>query len=291
MRKNLDNGELENFVAVDSSTIQKSTAESILFGHEKGAFTGADQLKRGLFEEADGGVIYFDEIANMPGDIQTKLLRVLQEKEVVRMGASKAIPLEFRTVCATNQDLERLSDSGEFKFDLLQRLSVVPLYIPPLRERREDIPLLLEFYLEKHKNAEGQVLEFTEEAMKVLVNYSWKGNVRELVNLVAYVVTMAEGLQIGVEDLPEKMRGVVAKPFDTSAERVPVQATPVLSSNEQNYYKSLKQFEKEFLGQAYKQVNGRISEMAKNIGLDRSYLYTKLKAYGIYKSKRERMSL
>jgi len=135
LRKCLPDGAFEPFVAVDSSTIQSSVSESILFGFEKGAFTGADKATRGLFEEADGGSIYFDELGNMPLELQNKLLRVIQEKEVLRIGSARPIPLDFRVICATNRDLESLVAEGKFKDDLFQRLNVLQIHIPPLRER------------------------------------------------------------------------------------------------------------------------------------------------------------
>lgn len=135
-RGTLPDGTLAPFVAIDSSTIQASTAESILFGHEKGAFTGADKATQGLFEVAEGGIIYFDEIGNMPLEIQAKLLRVIQEREVSRLGSSKILPLRFRVICATNKDLEKMVGHGLFKDDLLQRLNVLPIHLSPLREKR-----------------------------------------------------------------------------------------------------------------------------------------------------------
>ena len=140
LRKTLADGSLTPFLAIDSSTIQSSTAESILFGHERGAFTGAEKMTKGLFEEANGGIVYFDEISNMPLNIQSKLLRVIQEKEITRLGSSKVITLDFRVVCATNKDLEHLVKLGEFKDDLLQRLNVIPVQIPTLRETQRGYP-------------------------------------------------------------------------------------------------------------------------------------------------------
>src|SRR6185295_4562387 len=133
LRRKLSDGSLAPFVSVDSATIQSSTAESLLFGHEKGAFTGAEKMTKGIFEEANGGVVYFDEIGNMPLDIQAKLLRVLQEKEISRLGSSKSIQLDFRVVCATNRDLDEMARAGQFKPDLLQRLNVLPVQLTPLR--------------------------------------------------------------------------------------------------------------------------------------------------------------
>jgi DNA-binding NtrC family response regulator len=183
LRKSLPNGTLEPFVAVDSATIQSSTAESALFGHERGAFTGADRMTKGYFEEAEGGVIYFDEISNMPLEIQAKLLRVLQEKEVRRLGSNKVIQLNFRVICASNKDLKTLCENGKFKEDLYQRLNVLPIRVIPLRERPSEIPGLLDHFSEKFHSPFGR-LRFTPEAIEVLSAYSWPGNIRELSNLV-----------------------------------------------------------------------------------------------------------
>jgi DNA-binding NtrC family response regulator len=258
-------GSLVPFVSVDSSTIQSATAESLLFGHEKGAFTGADRMHKGLFEEANGGIIYFDEIGNMPLDIQAKLLRVIQEKEIVRMGSSRSLPLEFRVICATNQDMEKMVERHEFRFDLLSRLNVIPMKIPALRERREDIPLLVEYFVEKH----GKRARFTPEALECMARYSWPGNVRELSNLVAYVITMTEGEEVDVLDLPPKL----------------LQAAPASAAEpEGSLYDRVKAFEKEVLTSELAKAK-TVAELARKLGMDRSHLYAKLKSYGIQAGK------
>ncbi len=200
-------GSLAPFVAVDSSTIQSTMAESMLFGHEKGAFTGAERATSGIFEQANGGIVYFDEIVNMPLEIQAKLLRVLQEKEVTRLGSSRVMQLEFRVVCATNQDLDEMVKQGRFKADLLQRLNVIPIQLPPLRSRKGDIPLLLEHFAERNRNrVAGQCMSFSSEALAVLQEYSWPGNIRELSNLVSYLAVMSDLAELDVSDLPPKIR-------------------------------------------------------------------------------------
>jgi len=147
LRQSSPKGDLKPFIAVDSATIQNSMAESLLFGYEKGAFTGADKSTRGLFEEANGGSIYFDEMGNMPVSIQNKILRVIQEKEVMRLGSSRSISLSFRVISATNRDLGEMVAQGSFKEDLYHRINVIPLWVPPLRERKEDIPLLIDYFV------------------------------------------------------------------------------------------------------------------------------------------------
>jgi two-component system nitrogen regulation response regulator GlnG len=181
LRRSLPSGELEPWVDVDSATIQGNMAESMLFGHEKGAFTGADTRHTGLFEQANGGVIYFDEVANMSVDVQAKLLRVLQEKRVLRVGSSRSIPLSFRVVAATNRNLKHLSRRGAFRFDLLARLDVFSIEIPSLRMRRDDIAPLTRHFLRLHG---GNDKTLSDATLALLLAYDWPGNVRELSNVV-----------------------------------------------------------------------------------------------------------
>jgi DNA-binding NtrC family response regulator len=261
LRRTLADGTIEPFVAVDSSTIQSTMAESQLFGHEKGAFTGADQAKKGLFEEADGGIIYFDELANMPLEIQAKLLRVIQEREVMRLGSSKALKLEFRVVCATNRDLGAMAKAGRFKDDLLQRLNVIPIELPPLRERREDVPGLVEHFAKK----QPVPLSFTRDALETLSRYSWPGNIRELANLVAYVAVLSDGPEIDVADLPPKLRDEARA-----------------GAGDGGFYSRVAEFEKKELTREYERVEGNVSRLALELKMDRSHLYTKLRDYGIH---------
>lgn len=278
LRRALPNGSLAPFVAIDSSTIQSSMAESILFGHEKGAFTGADRATKGIFEEANGGVVYFDEIGNMPLDIQAKLLRVLQEKEVARLGSAKVIQLEFRVVCATNKNLEEMVTQGLFKPDLLQRLNVLPIELAPLRERREDIPLLSTHLLSRQPGGAG--LRFSAEAVQVFQDYPWPGNVRELANVIAYVATMSEGTEVEVSDLPPRLRDAAGV-----AARGAANALPTGPVAEQTFYKQVADFESALLKREYARLEGNVSRLALSLGMDRSHLYTKLKEYGIHASK------
>jgi two-component system nitrogen regulation response regulator NtrX len=282
LRKNFEDGTLEPFVAVDSGTIQSSVAESVLFGYEKGAFTGAEKTTRGFFEEADGGCVYFDELANMPLEIQNKLLRVIQEKEVLRIGSSKPISLEFRVICATNQDLDALAKQGKFKDDLLQRLNVLQIQIPPLRERTEDIPLLLEYFSETLRNGFPKLI-FLPETLEVIQKYPFPGNIRELSNLVLYLYSMVETQEISPLDLPPK--------FHARTETAPAPGAGATSehfaTNIKNFYKAVEGFEKKFLEQEYKTLEGNISRMAIELGMDRSYLHSKLKNYGIHATKKQ----
>ena len=270
LRKTLPDASLEPFVSVDSSTIHAQTAESILFGHEKGAFTGADSLRRGIFESANGGVVFFDEIGNMSLEIQSKLMRVIQEKEIVRLGSARAIPLEFRVVSATNKPLEALIRTGLFKDDLYQRLNVISIQIPPLRERKTDIPLLLEHFSKRFGSA-AKELQWSEEALEILNHYSWPGNVRELSNLVAYLYAVVDDNWVDVADLPSKFRASFSS----------VPSSEIRGS----FYDRVAHYEREVLANEYRAHGGNISRMAFELGMDRSHLYTKLRLYKIHTQK------
>ncbi len=271
LRGVLPDGSLAPFVSVDSSTIQSTMAESLLFGHEKGAFTGADKTKKGLFEEADGGIIYFDEIGNMPLDIQAKLLRAVQEKEVSRLGSSRTIPLDFRVVCATNRNMDEMVAAKEFRFDLLSRLSVIPIPIPALRDRKSDIPLLVEHFLKK--SAVGASYKVLPAAMDMLVRYSWPGNVRELSNVLTFCLTMVEGDTIDVADLPVRIQ-----------ESQPVVASENPSGSG-DFYDQVKEFEKAILTREFARAGHNIAQLSRNLKMDRSHLYAKLRNYGLHTSK------
>lgn len=280
LRKMRDDGTLEPFVAVDAGTIQSSVAESVLFGYEKGAFTGAEKTTRGLFEEADGGCIYFDELGNMPLDIQNKLLRVIQEKEVLRIGSSKPISLDFRVICATNQDLEEMVAQGKFKDDLYQRLNVLQIQIPSLKDRVEDISLLLEHFSELYRNNLPK-LRFLPETLAVIEKYPFPGNIRELANLVLYLYSMAESEEISPLDLPPKFQAAASKASGAIAA-----GAATFQTETKNFYKAVEEFEQKFLSKEYQAVEGNVSKLAQELGMDRSYLHSKLKNYGIHTSKK-----
>lgn len=314
LRKTLPDGTLEPFVAIDSATIQSTMAESILFGHEKGAFTGAEKSTQGIFEEANGGLVYFDELANMPLEIQAKLLRVLQEKEVTRIGSNKVIPLNFRVVAATNKDLDAMVKEGRFKEDLLQRIAVLPIQLPKLSSRVEDIPLLTRHFISKHA-PHGSNYRFTEGAMSVLQAYEWPGNVRELGNMITYILAMSDTQEIDIADLPPKLRdkaSAMGTPITRSAiiEHTPIEqatvgekeneepskafAPPVTQAvsdlgafaNDRSFYERVALFEKAILERDYLKYSNNLSKMALELGMDRSHLYSKLKQYGIHAGRK-----
>jgi len=290
LRRTLPDGSLVPFLAVDSATIQSSMAESILFGHEKGAFTGADKTTKGLFESANGGIVYFDEISNMPLSIQAKLLRVLQEKEVTRLGSSKNIQLNFQVVCATNKNLEEMVARGEFKEDLLQRLNVITIEAPPLRERIVDIPFLLEHFTRKWTHPLGR-LKFAEDAIALMNAYSWPGNVRELENLVNSLATLADSLEVRATDLPARFHRTQENPAlqaqaNPSEHFSRLNSVTLKPSPYRPFYQQVSEFEQTLLKEAYRYYEGNVSKLASSLEVDRSSLHAKLKEYQIHIPRR-----
>jgi two-component system response regulator PilR (NtrC family) len=196
-----------SFVTVNSGNLPPDLLESTLFGHVKGAFTGAATLKKGLCDLADKGSIFFDEIGNVPVETQAKLLRVIQEREFMRLGGMETIKVDARIIAATNCDLKQMVEDGQFREDLYYRLHVINIYLPPLRERRDDVPLLVQHFLEKYakENNRGE-LELTPEAIDVLTEYHWPGNVRELENVIERAVVLSHGSRIGIDLIPEHVK-------------------------------------------------------------------------------------
>jgi DNA-binding NtrC family response regulator len=195
------------FITVNSGNLPPDLLESNLFGHVKGAFTGAIYPKKGLFELADKGTIFFDEIGNIPLETQAKLLRVIQEREFMRLGGVEMIKVDVRIVAATNVELRRMVEEGKFREDLFYRLHVITVQLPPLRERREDIPLLAQHFLEKYSAENSKPrLDLTPEALDLLLEYDWPGNVRELENVIERAVVLSSGQQIGVDLVPDNVR-------------------------------------------------------------------------------------
>ncbi len=267
LRRKLPDGTLEPFVCVDASTIQGSLAESILFGHEKGAFTGAERSTSGLFEEASGGTVYFDELANMPLDLQSKLLRVLQEKRVRRVGSTREIELDFRVIGATNRNMDQECAEGRFRFDLLQRIGVFPIELPPLRERREDIPELVSHLLTKLSSKDRSV-SLTDDALAALMQYDWPGNVRELSNALAYALTVSDDTRVTVNSFPAKVLAFGRK-------------TSVDEGKTDGFYGTVAEFERDVLARAFREHGGVVAQVARSLKMDRSHLHAKLKAFGI----------
>lgn len=201
------------FVAVNAAALSPTLLESELFGHERGAFTGADRARVGRFESAKGGTLFLDEIGDLPNEVQVKLLRVLQERTIERVGSNRALPVNVRVVAATHRDLLARVKEGEFREDLYYRLAVVSIELPPLRSRRADVPLLVEHFLDKHEAGGGEPAKaFSREALDLLVRYDLPGNVRELENIVQRALVLARGDLITVDDLPPSVLGAVDEP-------------------------------------------------------------------------------
>ena len=256
------------FVAVDCGSLVPTLMESELFGYEKGAFTGATKSKGGLFQTANGGTIFLDEIGELPLEMQAKLLRVLQEKEVRPVGSNEKVNVEVRVIAATNRDLESSYRTGTFRKDLYFRLNVVTVHIPPLRERRSDIPMLVHHFLDRY--APGANLQVTPAAMKSLLHYEWPGNVRELENCVARAVTLGDRNIIDVGDLPPAIRAE-----QTSATTMTTPDAASLSTT------ALAEMERMTILRVFEQAHGDKALAGKMLGISRATLYRKLKRYNI----------
>ncbi|MEJ5377840.1 MAG: sigma-54 dependent transcriptional regulator [bacterium] len=259
------------FVKINCVAIPDTLLESELFGHEKGAFTGATERKLGRFERANGGSVLLDEIGDMGLAIQAKLLRFLQEHALERLGGVSSIPVDVRVMAATNQDLPELVRQGRFREDLYYRLNVVSLRVPPLRERTQDIPLLAEHFLDMYNRAFNKEVSLSKEAMEVLLNYRWPGNVRELENTLQRAVVLCKKGVITPELLPESMRG--------QAELEPkynVNLEPGLDLNSQ-----MERLERELISQALAKTGWRRQETAQLLGITRQTLHNKMMRYGL----------
>jgi two-component system, NtrC family, response regulator AtoC len=257
-----------NFVAVDCGALVPTLMESELFGYEKGAFTGATKTKAGLFQAANGGTIFLDEIGELPLEMQAKLLRVLQEKEVRPVGSNDKIDVDVRVIAATNRDLEAAYRAGTFRKDLYFRLNVVTVHIPPLRERRSDIPMLVHHFLNRY--AAGLHLQVTAAAMKSLLQYDWPGNVRELENCIARAVTLGDRQTIDVLDLPPSMRTEQPPSMDMTPQDAASLSTTARA-----------EMEKMTILRVFEQAHGDKALAGKMLGISRATLYRKLKRYNI----------
>jgi len=256
------------FVPVNCAAIPESLIESELFGHEKGTFTGAHRRREGKFEEADGGTLFLDEIASMPMPLQGILLRVLQERRFTRLGGSGEIEVDVRVVAASNRDLPRLVRDGQFREDLYYRLNVVAMELPPLRDRRDDVPLLAAAFLEKASTRHGrQVGSLPPAVVRLLMDYGWPGNVRELANAMERLVLLAEDEQLSIDDLPAPIRGAA-----------PAAAAPVRLPAEGLAWDAM---EESLLRQALERSSGNRAAAARLLGLSyKAFLY-RLEKYGL----------
>ena len=256
------------FVAVDCGSLVPTLIESELFGYEKGAFTGALKSKTGLFHAADGGTLFLDEIGELPPEMQAKLLRVLQEKEVRPVGSNQRMKVDVRVIAATNRDLETEYRKGTFRKDLYFRLNVVAVHVPPLRERRSDIPMLAHWFLDRC--APGRSVQISNSAMKSLLQYDWPGNVRDLENCIERAVALSSQPLLDTTDLPPAIASAQPAPEISSANFVPAETAT-----------DLEDIERATIERVFRQVIGDKVLAGKMLGISRATLYRKLKRYNI----------
>lgn len=255
------------FVEINSAAIPEDLVESELFGHAKGAFSGAISTKKGKFEIADGATLFLDEIGDMSPRVQAKMLRVLEEQRFEPIGSNTPIKVDVRIISATNKPLASLIENGNFRADLFYRLNVIPFQVPPLRERLEDVPLLTEHFNRKFSLAYGKKpKDFTPEAIGALQNYTWPGNVRELKNTIERVVIMVEKQKIGADDLPKFNR---------------TENAPSSSFRFPSFKEAVDAYQREFILHKLAEFDGNISKAAEAMGVDRSHLYRRMKNLGI----------
>ncbi|MEF3254555.1 MAG: sigma-54 dependent transcriptional regulator, partial [Deferribacterales bacterium] len=275
------------FVAVNIASIPHELMESELFGHVKGSFTGAINDKIGKFEEANGGTIFLDEIGEMDLGVQSKLLRILQERELVRIGSNKKIKLNIRVIAATNRNLEQMVKDGAFREDLYYRLNVVELNLPPLRERKEDIPLLVGHFLKKYAYIKDKILDVAENVLDIFKKYNWPGNIRELENVIQYAIVQSSKDFITVQDLPEKFTNLECNgDEDSIKDRLYNLALQLLESSNVSgsmdaYAEYMQIVEEPLISAALYKTGGNKSLAAKILGINRNTLRTRIKELGI----------
>jgi DNA-binding NtrC family response regulator len=286
-------------VAVNCAALTESLIESELFGHEKGAFTGATEKKAGRFEMADRGTLFLDEVGELPLGLQTKFLRVLEERRFERVGGQKSIEVDVRVVAATNRDLAEMVKRGQFREDLYYRLSVIHIEVPPLRERLDDVPLLAEHFLARYRQqAARRISGFAADAIAAMTRYSWPGNVRELRNAVERAIVLGDREQIVAQDLPPQvlaqaqlprarlspptppLGSAISTAVPTVQPQVTIEPMPVAAPMPMKA-RSLRELEKEGILAALAATNGNKAQAAALLEIDRSTLYKKLKDYGI----------
>ncbi len=266
------------FVVINCAAIPGNLLETELFGHEKGAFTGAVKTKKGRLELADQGTLFLDEIGEMPKELQVKILRMLEEQKFQRVGGTEDIEVDNRIIAATNKDLKQAVEAGSFRDDLYYRLNVFAFAIPPLRERREDIPLLVEHFLAKHKEAfKSKASAVTEEGMKILMDYSWPGNVRELENTLVRAMILCRSQSIGAEDLPQELKGEEKK----EEVRIAGDREELKQLKKEAQQKAKEEIERNFIIEALRQGEGNILRSAEKVGMDRRQFQNLVKKYGI----------
>jgi sigma-54 specific flagellar transcriptional regulator A len=276
------------FVSVNCSTISSGMLESELFGHEKGAFAGAVCARPGLFELAEGGTLFLDDIADMHLGVQAKFLRALRERAFERVGSSRSVRANVRIITATHRNLEQMSDQGKFRKDLLYRLNVFPIDMPALRDRREDVPLLIEELLRRLQHERHVTLKFTHAAIGALSAYRWPGNVTELSNLVERLAILHPGGVVDLGDLSDKLRGPTATPVPVGvvANDLPVHplSLPRLPREGLDLKEHLNHLELTFIKQALEETSGVVARAAERLHLRRTTLVEKLRKYGLHRA-------
>ncbi|HEY7677282.1 MAG TPA: sigma-54 dependent transcriptional regulator [Candidatus Methylomirabilis sp.] len=264
------------FIPVDLASLPENLLESELFGHEKGAFTGAHATRPGLFEYAQGGTVFLDEIAELSPNLQGKLLRVLQERQVRRVGGNRIIEVDVRVISATNRDVQSAVTKGTFREDLYYRLNVISIPLPPLRERKGDVPLIAYHYLQRYAAASGKEIRgIAPEALDLLESYHWPGNVRELQNVIERAVVLTEADQIRLQDLPEHLRSRPAP------EGPPLKDLPLKAAKAE----WARSFERTYLADLLRRHGGNISQAAKAAGVDRKTIHRLLKRHSLSPSR------
>jgi two-component system, NtrC family, nitrogen regulation response regulator NtrX len=263
------------FVAVNCAAIPETLIESELFGHEKGSFTGATSMKRGQFEQADGGTLFLDEIADMSLSTQAKVLRALQEQQFTRVGGTKLLKVDVRVLAASNKDLIKEIEKGSFREDLFYRLNVVPIIVPPLRERREDMPLLIRHFMTVHAEEQGlRMKEISPEAMAVFQQYDWPGNIRELRNLIERLMIMAPGPVI---DAAQAGLSLQARPVAAASQSGAPAVNPLFTQSYDSLRDARNAFEKEYIARKLREHHWNISRTAEDLQIERSHLHRKIK--------------
>lgn len=255
------------FVEINSAAIPEELVESELFGHAKGAFSGALKSKKGKFEVADGATLFLDEIGDMSPRVQAKMLRVLEEQRFEPVGSNTPVTVDVRVISATNQPLDGLIDNGQFRSDLFYRLNVIPFQVPPLRERREDIPVLVEHFNQKFSREYSKdPKQFTQDAIEALQDYEWIGNVRELKNTIERIVIMSAKVTVAADDLPE-----MESTYEPSA----------VSFRFPSFKEATDAYQREFIIHKLAEFEGNVARAAENMGVDRTHLYRRMKNLGI----------
>jgi DNA-binding NtrC family response regulator len=269
-----------SFVAVNCAALPSELIESELFGHEKGAFTGAAAKREGKFEQADGGTLFLDEIGDMSANVQAKLLRALEERRIERLGGNESIPVDVRIVSATHRPLEQEIANGNFRADLFYRLRVVTIEIPPLRDRREDIPILTDtFFRAATERYELPQRPLSQGALKRLLEYHWPGNVRELKNTIDRAVIMAEGEEIGVQDLPDEITAGLGKTVANNVEDAESDALRVPFTAD--FREDRREFERRYITRCLEHTQGNVTRAAEILDMHRQSLQHKLRQLGL----------